>query len=192
MRISLTSTRPRPSAGLWPRSGPPCRRPGVASRNTPEPQMPSALVAHRVASGSDFLNYVKRCDHGFRNFEHYRLLLHYGGSKWQPQPPQESKGALPGWPRRVPLRRGQIRLTNPKKGPTDLLPRRRLSASCDDGSVERWKIQSSFGTTEQRDGETLDYGPGLKYRCEPMRTEGRCADLNSCAVVMNSREDVRQ
>ncbi|MGH9003274.1 MAG: transposase [Acidimicrobiia bacterium] len=31
---------------------------------------------------------VKRCGHGFKNFEHYRLrvLLHTGGVKWEAQP----------------------------------------------------------------------------------------------------------
>jgi len=63
------------------------------------------ILAHHITGASNgpteplnlLVKKVKRCGHGFTNFENYRLpvLLHCGGIKWQAQPATTMRARLP-------------------------------------------------------------------------------------------------
>ncbi len=106
-RRARCSTRPSPAAS-------PTTSPRSAPSATPSPRggprsSPTTTPAPRNGP-TEGLNLcvkkVKRCGHGFRTFEHYRLrvLLHAGGITWPERPDRHaSEPALPTQTRRAGL-----------------------------------------------------------------------------------------
>ncbi len=97
--------------------------------------------------GLNLLVKVKRCGHGFTNFENYRLrvLLHVGGVSWPTSPSHlGSEPALPTQTRRVssrrPLRPHSGRGTRRLMAFAD---RERMSGSAAETSSCRWSASSA-------------------------------------------------
>ena len=111
-RLAGQGVRPRhlPRRHLAPRPGRCWTRPSPAASPTTSPRSSRLgntlkswrreILAHHTTGASNgpteglnlCVKKVKRCGHGFRTFEHYRLrvLLHAGGITWpaRPQPPR--------------------------------------------------------------------------------------------------------